>query len=132
MWGRILEIMFGLWLIISPFIFGHYPMNQILWMNDMVCGSIVVLLALLSFWHRLRHAHIAILAVALWLIGFAHLYGGYPAAPGYQNNVITGLILLLLAIIPNQAKQPPLAWRHYYQQQADALTSTPDEVRRDA
>jgi hypothetical protein len=120
MWGRVTEVMLGLWLTLSPFIFRHYPTNQPLWRNDLVCGAVVVLLALLSFWPRLRYAHLLNLAVAGWLIGFGYVYGGYPASPGAQNNIFVGLILLLLAIIPNQASQPPLSWRRYYQQQAAA------------
>jgi hypothetical protein len=126
MWGRLIEIILGLWLTISPFIFGHYPENRPLWINDLICGPTIVLLALLSFWsisvgRFLRYAHLLILAVACWLIGFGYFFGGYPASSGYQNNIILGLILLVIAIIPNDASQPPPGWRRYYQQQAESL-----------
>lgn len=122
MWARVIEVMLGFWLMISPFLFGHYPMDRVLWMNDLICGSAIVLLAFLSFWFfsRLRffrYAHVLILGVALWLIGFAYFYGGHPASPGYQNDIFLGLILLLPAIIPNDASQPPPSWRRYYQTQ---------------
>jgi hypothetical protein len=130
MWGRVVEIMLGLWLAISPFLFGHYPSNRPLWLSDLVCGAAVVLLASLSFWQPLRYAHVAILAVACWLMGFAYFHGGYPAAPGYQNEIILGLTLLLIAIIPNDASQPPPAWRDYYERQAGSPTPTPSEIER--
>jgi hypothetical protein len=122
MWARVVEVMLGFWLVISPFIFGHYPADRALWMNDLICGSAVVLLAFLSFWFLpflrfVRYAHVLILGVALWLIGFGYFRGGYPASPGYQNDIFLGLILLLPAIIPNQASQPPPSWRRYYQKQ---------------
>jgi hypothetical protein len=122
MWGRVLEVMLGLWLGLSPFIFGHYPAHQPLWVSDLACGTAMVLLALLSFWHPTRYAHLLNLVVAGWLVGFGYLYGGYPATPGFQNNIFVGLILVLVAIIPNEADQPPRSWRRYYQQQAESPT----------
>jgi hypothetical protein len=124
MWGRVIEIMLGLWLTISPFLFGHYPGDRPLWTSDLTCGAAVVVLALLSFWSLrvgrfLRYAHLLILLVAFWLIGFGYIHGGYPSSPGYQNNIFVGLTLLLFAIIPNEASQPPPAWRRHYQRQAE-------------
>jgi hypothetical protein len=124
MWGRVVELMLGLWLVLSPFIFGHDTLHPGLWRNDFACGVAIVLLALLSFWHTLRHVHLLNLLVAAWLIGFGYIYGGYPSPPGAQNNILLGLILLLFAIIPNEANQPPPPWRHYYWQQARAQTSS--------
>ena len=120
MWARVVEVMLGFWLMISPFLFGHYPVDRVLWVNDLICGSAVVLLAFLSFWffplfRFLRYAHVLIVGVALWLIGFGYVYGGYPASPGYQNDIVLGLVLLLPAIVPNEASQPPPSWRRYYQ-----------------
>jgi hypothetical protein len=120
MWGRVIEIMLGLWLVISPFIFGHYPSIRPLWINDFACGTAIVLLACLSFWRPLRHTHVLILGIAFWLIGFAYVTGGYPAAPGFQNDILLGLTVMLMPLIPNQASQPPLPWRQYYQRQAEA------------
>lgn len=125
MWGRIVEIMLGLWLLISPFLFGHYPADRPLWMTDMLCGGAVVLLAMLSFWSLsfgrfMRDAHVLILPVAAWLTGFGYFYGAYPASPGAQNEIFLGLTLMLLAIIPNNASSPPPSWRRYYAQQAES------------
>lgn len=123
MWGRVVEVMLGLWLLFSPFIFGHYPGNRPLWISDLVSGIVVMLLALLSFWHFLRYAHLAVLVVAGWLVGFGYLYGGHPAAPGFQNNILCGLTLMIFAIIPNEASQPPRGWRSYYHQRARSRSS---------
>jgi len=125
MWGRVLEVMLGLWLVLSPLLFGHYLTHQPLWMSDLACGAAMVLLALLSFWRVTRYAHLLNLAVAGWLVGFGYFYGGYPASPGFQNNIFVGLVLLLLAIIPNEADQPPRSWRRYYQQQAESPAPPP-------
>jgi hypothetical protein len=126
MWGRIVEIILGLWLVVSPFIFGHYPDNRPLWMNDLICGAAIFLLAAVSFCRVLRYAHVGILAVGIWLIGFGYFHGGYPASPGYQNNILLGLTVLLLAIIPNHASQPPPSWRRHFAQQARSENHRPN------
>lgn len=110
MWARVVEVMLGLWLAISPFIFRHAAENRALWINDLACGFVLVTLALVSFWHPLRHAHLAIALVALWLIAFGFLVP-YPAPPASQNHILLGLVLLMFAIIPNDADLPPHSWR---------------------
>ena len=90
------------------------PGRQRLWQSDLFCGTGMVVLALLSYWSPTRYAHLLQLGVAGWLIGFGYFYGGHPAAPGYQNNIFVGLILVLLALIPNEASEPPRSWRRYF------------------
>jgi len=82
----------------------------------------VIGLAVLSLWPFrnlgfLRYAHIGILLVASWVVGFSYFQGGHPAGASYQNALLTGLTLLLVAIVPNNAGQPPVSWRRYYQSQ---------------
>jgi peptidoglycan/LPS O-acetylase OafA/YrhL len=120
MWGRVIEIIIGLWLVLSPFVWGHYPSNPGLWRSDVISGIAVIGLAVLSFWpfrrlRFLRYAHVGILFVASWVVVFSYFTSGHPAAPGYQNALLTGLTLMLVAIIPNDASQPPTSWRRYYQ-----------------
>ncbi len=112
MWARVVEVMLGCWLGLSPFIFRHTAEEKGFWVNDLLCGFAVVTLALASFWHPLRHARIAIAAIALWLILFGFLTAP-PAPPASQNHILTGLLLLMFAIIPNEANLPPRAWRTY-------------------
>jgi hypothetical protein len=129
MWGRVIEIMLGLWLVLSPFLFGHYPGDRALWVSDVTCGFATVLLASVSFWwlpflRFLGYSHLLILAVSGWLIAFGYISGGHPSAPGYQNDIFVGLTLLLIAIIPNEASLPPPAWRRHYQRQVEPSTPT--------
>ena len=123
MWGRVVEIMLGLWLVFSPMVWGHYPSDPWLWRSDVISGAAVIAVALLSFWPFrtlgfLRYAHLVTLLVASWVVGFSYFYSGHPAGPGYQNAILTGLTLLLVAMVPNQASQPPTSWRRYYMWQA--------------
>ena len=112
MWSRVVEVMLGLWLVISPFIFQHPPSKTAWWANDIIAGTLVVLFALFSYWNPTRLAHSLTLLVALWLMGFAY-YEGFGEAPAaMQNNLVIGLTLLMFAVIPNQASQPPRSWNN--------------------
>lgn len=110
--------MLGCWLLIAPFVFGHPPEAIGRWATDLACGTVVIAAAWLSFWPPLGRIHLLDLAVAGWLIGFGRLASDLPAAPGHQNEILVGLVLLIVAIVPNRADQPPAAWRRHYRQQA--------------
>jgi hypothetical protein len=114
MWARVVEVMLGCWLALSPFIFRHAADQPALWFNDLFCSLAVLTFALLSFWHPLRQAHLAICGVALWLIGFGVLASPHPAPPALQNHILVGLLLLMCAIVPNEASLPPRPWRDFF------------------
>jgi hypothetical protein len=80
----------------------------------MTCGFAAVILVLLSFWRRLRYAHLAIGGTAIWLIVFGFL-AGYPSPPASQNHILSGLLLAMFAIIPNDANLPPETGRDQFQ-----------------
>lgn len=111
MWSRVCEFFLGCWLLMSPFIFHHADTAIVWWSNDLVTGGAVVLLSLLSYWHPLRNAHLLIIAVGFWLVGFAYWYGLGEAAAASQNQLIVGLLLLMFAIIPNGATLPASEWQ---------------------
>ncbi len=109
MWGRVVEIMTAVWLAASPFVFGVQSNATLLW-ADLGIALLIWLLSGLSYWRPTRHAHLLILLVSVGLI----LWGRFsvtPPTPIHQNHIVVGLFLLMIAIIPNNASQPPEAWR---------------------
>lgn len=107
MWSRVVEIMLGCWLLVSPFIFTHPESRWEWWVNDFAAGSAVVLFGLFSFWKRTERAHVLTLGVGAWLIGFAYWQFGDTHHPAVQNQVLMGWLLLMFAIIPSFANRPP-------------------------
>lgn len=113
MWARVVEVLLGCWLALSPFIFRHTAEDRDMWRNDFGCAVVVITLALVSFWRPLRYAHLALVLVAFWLIGFSYVVSPRPAPPALQNDAMIGWLLLLFAIVPNQASLPPDGWRNF-------------------
>ncbi|MPZ75358.1 MAG: hypothetical protein GEU77_02435 [Deltaproteobacteria bacterium] len=114
MWARVIEVMLGCWLTLSPFIFRHPPQQTAWWTNDLLSALLVITLALLSFWRPMERAHLALTGVGLWLISFAFLSAPHPTPPALQNDLVAGLLLLMFAIVPNEATLPPKLWREFY------------------
>jgi len=111
MWPRTIEFMLGMWLATSPFIFQHDADDKRFWCNDLIVAFFVITLSLLSFWRPTRHAHRLTILIGIWLAGFGYLSAGPSAEPAAQNELVIGLLLLMLAIIPNEASLPPEGWR---------------------
>ncbi len=109
MWGRVVEIMTAVWLALSPWVF-HASDNQSLVWADLGVGLLIAVLAGLSYWRPTRHAHLLILAVAIGLIAWGRL-AGTPPPFEHQNHIVVGLFLLMIALIPNDASNPPTTWR---------------------
>jgi hypothetical protein len=113
MWSRVVEVMLGCWLLISPFLFAHPAEEISWWITDMAAGLVVIVCALASYWPPTRHAHLLTLLVAAALIGFAYQSAGQDAVPSaHQNEGILGLLLMMFAVIPNEATRPPQSWEN--------------------
>ncbi|MEX2171292.1 MAG: hypothetical protein WD851_18375 [Pirellulales bacterium] len=112
MWPHVVEAMLGCWLILSPFIFAHPAERPAWWINDMASGSAIIAFALVSYWPPLKRMHLASIAVALWLIGFGYFSESF-SSPAMQNDMVLGLLIGMLAIIPSEANRPPDSWREF-------------------
>lgn len=112
MWPRDLELALGLWLAVSPFVFGHGADEHALWAQDFAGAFLLVLLAVLSYSKRTYWAHWLELPVAAWLVGSGWWSTrGEEVAAASQNHLLVGLLVAMLAIIPNRSFQPPPGWR---------------------
>jgi hypothetical protein len=111
MWARVVELMIGLWLCISPLLFRGTASAQAFTAIDLTAGSAVVVLSLLSFWSRTARAHLVTLVLAIGLGAFAWLAWPRPGPPAAQNELMAAMLLALFAIIPNEASAPPRPWR---------------------
>ena len=110
MWARVVEIMLGCWLAVSPFVFRHSAEEPILWIVDWAAATAVIVIGLVSYLPWARHIHLGVCLVGLALCGFAYLWEPYPAQPALHNHFVLGLLFLMLGLIPNHASEPPPGW----------------------
>jgi hypothetical protein len=96
------NILLGLWVIISPFVFAIHHSSAI-W-NDVVTGAIVGILALIrwrmhqSGWSWLN------LALGIWLGISPFVF--WLSSAAMWNNVIVGIIIAALALSSTYSKAP--------------------------
>jgi hypothetical protein len=115
MWPRIVEVMLGLWLLLSPLIFRLGAGELALTINHLIYGTATVIVSLIAI--RVRFLRVVTLAIGLSLIGYGYVTGGYPPAPGYLNLIVIGILVCALAILPTDCLQPTQSWREYYASQ---------------
>ena len=119
MWARSAEVMLGLWLMISPFVFATPPEETLLWVHDLGGGAVVMTIALLACWHRIDKIHYLNIAVAVYLGAIGYLVPAETPPPGpYQNLLVVALLLVVLAVIPTRIALPPRSWQAFYEQKA--------------
>jgi hypothetical protein len=96
MWARQLELTLAVWLLVSPFVFGHAG-DTAWWATDLLCGYGVAIVSLLPRWSPLRRAHLLNLPIGCWLIVFGWLRAPAPAA---LNELAVGLCVATLSLVP--------------------------------
>ena len=111
MWPRVVEVMLGAWLVISPFIFRGTPQVSDYTLNVVISGCVIIVSSLLAFWSRAGGARFVTLAASIWLMAHGYFSAVRPGPPAAQNEIMIGLLLVLFAILPNETNRPPAAWR---------------------
>lgn len=109
MWVRTVEVCLAIWLALSPVILVDHPGGR--WTAiDLLTATAIATLALLSFWHRTRYAHLGILVPAAAMMLHGRFLAGDPMQALAQNHLVLGLLLAMFAIIPTRVVLPPLPW----------------------
>ncbi len=111
MWPRVIEGMLGAWLMLTPFVFRGTEAVAGCGVNALVCGGVIAVASLLSFWRPTRHARFLTLAASLWLSLHGYFGAERPGPPAAQNELVIGFTLLLFAIMPNEINEVPEPWR---------------------
>ena len=115
MWPRIIEVMLGCWLMISPFIFRLSPDQTFLWVSDLAAGAAVIGIALTACSPRYPRLRLLNLISSAYLVIVAFLAAPPPPPPAYQNYVVIGLLILITAVIPTRGVLPPQKWQQFYE-----------------
>lgn len=106
MWARIIELLIALWMLISYFLFDYQ------WDHLPVAAAIGIF-SLLSYIESLNKMHLFNVLPAFYLLYISYTYPTVPLPFSYQSYILCAFFLLLFAIIPSRASEPPRAWRNY-------------------
>lgn len=113
MWARVCEIVLGIWLIAGHFIFST-SLSE-----DLAVAFLIFVFSLLSFIGKLNKMHLLQIVPASWLFYLAFSYPT-PWLPFYlQNYILIALCLLVFAIIPSRASEPPRPWKKFLDREAE-------------
>lgn len=110
-----LNILFGLWLVIAPWVVGFSHLTSATW-NSVIVGAMIAIFALIRTTSPLRAAGLSwfnfVLAIWLVMSPFMLNFGGEDAA--MWNTVIVGLCVLSLAAWSAVATQGSIPVRDDY------------------
>jgi len=105
-WASGINVLAGIWLIISPWVLGFGPHPAAIW-NTVILGIVVLLFALSamssiysgpSWWNVLFGIW---LIIAPWVLGFAYL------STATTNSVVLGIIVGILGLVAASLKAAP-------------------------
>jgi uncharacterized membrane protein HdeD (DUF308 family) len=105
-WASWLNVIMGIWLIISPWVVGFAGQTAAFW-NSFLAGIAVLLVALIagrsfksspSWWN---------VALAVWLIVSPWVVGFSSQEAATANSVVPGIIVGILALTAALAKSAP-------------------------
>lgn len=111
MWARHLEIILGIWLFCARFLLNFGDYNFKVW--DVINPLLVITLAIACYCRKIRKLHLLQIAPAIYFIHQSFTYYTYVLPFGLQNYILVALLLLIVAIIPTEASQPPIKWRDF-------------------
>jgi hypothetical protein len=103
-WPRFFEIGLGLWIAAAAWILpGAHDARWTL--AGLVAGLAIAGCSALSFRPACNKLHLANLAIAFGLVGFLLLTASHPAPPAMQSQLLSALLLVNFAVIPNETQR---------------------------
>lgn len=94
MWGQIINVVLGLWLMAAPAVLGYGGAAAD---NDRVVGPIAATFAAIAISEATRGARWANVPLGLWMLAGPWLLGG--PTPAIVNGLLVGLALIGFALV---------------------------------
>lgn len=110
--ARILNIILGLYIMVSPALF---PYNQALSNNNHIAGPLIITFAVIALWDINRQVRLANVVTGSWLIISAFIFSA-PATLYLIMQGAAGLLIIVLALIKGKVvHQYGGGWRSLWQ-----------------
>ena len=95
-----INVLLGIWLLVSPWLFGYSEVGLPAILNSVIVGTLVALLAAsrqVSPSTSTDRSWV-ILVLALWTIASPWMYGYAANLEGLRDNIVLGIVMAALAI----------------------------------
>ncbi len=103
--ARVVNVVLGCWLFASAFLWEHTPVH---FHNAWIVGLLLVAFAVWAFWWP--PARYFDTTLALWLV-LASVFMAQGARATLINNMIVGLAVFVVSLVPSRFEGPPLTLR---------------------
>lgn len=130
-----LNMLAGLWLVVSPFLLGYAFYRPAMW-NDVIVGGVVAVLAAgRAFGHLGAWAAWTNVLLGAWLLAAPAMFNYGGAGVAGTNDVVTGVAIAALAIAsafaqPHNERAATYARRYRRDEAFTAAEPTDEELRR--
>lgn len=93
-----LDVLAGIWLIISPFVLGFQDIRNAT-SNDVIFGIIIVILAAIRFFGAYAVSSLSwiVALIGLWILVSPWVLAYFVNGTPLWNNIITGIVIIVLA-----------------------------------
>ncbi len=107
-WASILNIIAGIWLIISPWVLSFNGYDSRMTGNNVIFGIVVAVLAAIRAYAPRGTVWLSWInvLVGIWLFISAFYFAGATMATPFWNNIILGVIVAILGIIAAWERRP--------------------------
>jgi hypothetical protein len=97
-------VLFGAWLILSPFVFG-YAHDKVGLLNNVISGIVLILLTFASVGNGLMR--IFIILMGGWLYATAFAWSSSVSKESYLWNTLIVALLVIVATVASETPYPP-------------------------
>lgn len=101
MWPRIINILLGLWLILSPIVLGA---EKTVANNHYVIGPVIVSFSFIAIWEATRVVRLYNLPLGAWLL-LAPWVLGYESTLAIVNDMLIGALVICFSLIRGKIEQ---------------------------
>jgi hypothetical protein len=110
-WASGLNVIAGLWLIISPWVLGFAGYDSRMTGNNVIFGIIVAVLAAIRVYRAAGTQWLSWInvLVGIWLFISAFVFASTSLTAPFWNNIILGVIVAILGIISAWGSSPQAA-----------------------
>lgn|SRR5690349_1566413 len=124
MWGRIFNIILGLYIMVSPALFDY---NQALSNNNHIVGPLIITFAVIALWDINQQMRRANIVTGGWLVLSAFIFSA-PASIYLILQAVAGLLIIIFSLVKGKVvHQYGGGWRSLWQKNPEHMQAAENQ-----